>query len=181
MATPSLADLQIREATPADVHALSELAERTWSDAFGGSVSPDDEAVELEKTRSETYFIGTLKEKTILVAERSDTLVGYVQFGDVDIPELEVRPGDRELHRIYVETELQGRGVGRRLMNAALEHPRLADASRIFLQVWERNERAIRLYEGLGFKTVGTTTFTIGSGEVAEDLIMLLDRHAQTL
>ena len=79
MATPSLADLQIREATPADVHALSELAKRTWSDAFGGSVSPDDEAVELEETRSETYFIGTLKEKTILVAERSDTLVGYVQ------------------------------------------------------------------------------------------------------
>jgi diamine N-acetyltransferase len=100
-----------------------------------------------------------------------------VQFGDVDIPEVQVRPGDQELHRIYVETELHGQGLGRRLMNAALEHPRLADASRIFLQVWERNEPARRLYEGLGFKTVGTTTFTIGSGEVAEDLIMLLDRR----
>jgi diamine N-acetyltransferase len=167
----------VRPATLGDVPALSELAKRTWSDAFGDSVSPDDETVVLEETRSETYFVDALREDTILVAERSDALVGYVQFGDVDIPEVEVRPGDQELHRIYVETELQGRGLGRRLMNAALEHPRLADASRIFLQVWERNEPARRLYEGLGFKTVGTTTFTIGSGEVAEDLIMLLDRR----
>jgi diamine N-acetyltransferase len=160
-----------------DVPALSELAKRTWSDAFGYSVSPDQEAVELEETRSETYFVNALREKTILVAERNDALLGYVQFGDVDIPEVEVRPGDQELHRIYVETELQGRGVGRRLMTAALQHPRLADASRIFLQVWETNEHAIHLYESLGFQRVGTTTFTIGSGDIGEELVMMLDRR----
>jgi diamine N-acetyltransferase len=181
MATPSSAELQIREATAADVRALSELATRTWSDAFGATVSPADEAVVLEETRSETYFVSALQERTILVAERDDGLVGYVQFGNVDIPEVQVRQGDQELHRIYVDKELQGRGLGRRLMNAALEHPRLADASRIFLQVWERNEPAIRLYESLGFRTVGTTTFTLGSEEVAEDLIMLLDRQAGAL
>ena len=56
---------------------------------------------------------------------------------------------------------------------AALRHPRLAGASRIYLTVWERNERAIRLYESVGFQIVGTTTFTIGAGEVAEDLVMV--------
>jgi len=159
-----------------DVPALSELAKRTWSDAFGHSVSPADEAVELERTRSEAYFSANLGEKTILVAEGNHALLGYVQFGDVDLAEVEVRPGDQELHRIYVDTEFQGQGLGRRLMSSALRHPMLADARRIYLQVWERNERAIRLYESLGFRTIGTTTFTIGSGEVAEDLVMLLDR-----
>jgi diamine N-acetyltransferase len=168
----------IRSARLSDAPALSELAKRTWSDAFGGSVSPDDEAVELENTRSEAYFIDALRETTILVAERDGALLGYVQFGDVDTPEVEARPGDQGLHRIYVETALQGRGLGRRLLNAALQHPRLADASRIYLTVWEKNERALRLYESFGFRTVGTTTFTIGSGEVAEDLVMLLDSRA---
>ena len=168
----------IRPASLSDAPALSELAKRTWSDAFGGSVSPDDEAVELENTRSEPYFIDALRETTILVAEGDGALLGYVQFGDVDIPEVEARPGDQGLHRIYVETALQGRGLGRRLLNAALQHPRLADASRIYLTVWEKNERAFRLYESFGFRTVGTTTFTIGSGEVAEDLVMLLDSRA---
>jgi hypothetical protein len=38
------------------------------------------------------------------------------------------------------------------------------------------NEPAIALCESLGFGTVGRTTFTIGSGHVTEDLVMLLDR-----
>ena len=159
-----------------DVPALSQLAKRTWSDAFGSSVPPDEEAVELESTRSEAYFVDAVRDQTILVAESNGALLGYVQFGDVGIAEVDLRSGDQELQRVYVDTGLQGQGLGRRLVEAALRHPRLADATRIYLQVWEQNERAIRLYESLGFRTVGTTTFTIGSGEVAEDLVMLLER-----
>jgi hypothetical protein len=85
----------IRPTRLSDVPALSALAKRTWSEAFGDSVSPDDAAVELEKTRSEKYFINALREKTILVAEADGVLLGYVQFGDVEIPEVEVRAGDQ--------------------------------------------------------------------------------------
>jgi diamine N-acetyltransferase len=171
----------IRPAQLTDVPALADLAKRTWSDAFGSSVSPEEETAELEKTRSETYFADALQRDTILVAGSDEKLLGYVQFGDVDTPGVEVRPGDQELHRVYVETALHRQGVGRRLMNSALEHPRLAGAGRIYLTVWEKNERAISLYESLGFRRVGTTTVTIGAGEVAEDLVMLLDRGAPAL
>jgi ribosomal protein S18 acetylase RimI-like enzyme len=43
--------------------------------------------------------------------------------------------------------------------------------------VWDKNERAVRLYESFGFQKVGTTTFTIGS-QVMEDLVMLLSIEA---
>jgi ribosomal protein S18 acetylase RimI-like enzyme len=165
----------IRPGRSSDVPALSELAKRTWSDAFGDGLRPDDEAAELAETRSEAYFAKALRETTILVAEHDGALVGYVQFGDVGIPEVQVQPGDQGLHRLYVETSLQGRGLGRRLMKAALRHPRLAEARRIFLQVWDKNERAVRLYESVGFEKVGTTTLSIGS-EVMEDLVLVLDR-----
>jgi ribosomal protein S18 acetylase RimI-like enzyme/aminoglycoside phosphotransferase (APT) family kinase protein len=165
----------IRVAVPDDVAALSALAKRTWSDAFGGGMSVQDEAAELEEGRSETYFADALVKKTILVAEEDGALLGYVQFGDVGIPEVQLRPGDRGLHRLYVETTLQGRGIGRKLLETALQHPRLAEARRIFLQVWDKNERAVRLYESLGFKRVGTTRFTVGN-EAMEDLVMILDK-----
>jgi diamine N-acetyltransferase len=165
----------IRPAKLSDVPALSALAKRTWSDAFRDGISSDDEAAELEETRSETYFANALRQKTILVAEEDGALLGYVQFGGVAIPEAQAQPGDQGLQRLYVETALQGRGLGRRLMEAALQHPRLEEAKRIFVQVWDKNERAVRLYESFGFQKVGTTTFTIGS-EVMEDLVMLLDR-----
>jgi diamine N-acetyltransferase len=165
----------IRPARASDVPALSALAKRTWSDAFGDGVSLDDEAAELQETRSEAYFAEALRTKTLLVAEEDGALLGYVQFGDVGIPEVQAKPGDQGLQRVYVETALQGRGLGRRLVEAALQHPPLAEAKRVFLQVWDENERAVRLYESLGFRKIGTTTFTIGS-EVMEDVVMLLDR-----
>jgi ribosomal protein S18 acetylase RimI-like enzyme len=94
---------------------------------------------------------------------------------DVNIPEIDVEPGDQQLHRVYVDIELQGKGIGRGLMNAALSHPRLAGARRIFLQVWEQNANAVGLHESLGFRTCGRTTFTIGAGELAEDVVMVLE------
>jgi hypothetical protein len=41
--------VKVRSAGPSDVAALSDLAKRTWSDAFGVGVGRDDEAAELEE------------------------------------------------------------------------------------------------------------------------------------
>jgi predicted N-acetyltransferase YhbS len=95
-------DIRVRPAESTDIPAVSALAKRTWADAFGSSVSPEDQAVELEETRSEHYFREALRNDTILVAESNGALVGYVQLGDVKIPEVEIRSGDQQLHRVYV-------------------------------------------------------------------------------
>ena len=155
--------MNIRVAREEDVPALADLATRTWLDAFGATVSPEDAAAETEDGRSEERFRGALRKLTILVAEDGDALVGYAELGD------------GELHRLYVETALQGQGIGRALLEAVLAHPRLATAPRVVLQVWDQNERAIRLYESVGFRRTGTTRFTIGSEEV-EDAVYELER-----
>ena len=155
--------IECRPVRPSDLPALADLARRSWLDAFGSSVSSES-AAEEAAARSEAYFASALEESSILVAEVDGALAGYVQFDD------------QELQRLYVETELHGRGVGRALLTAALEHPRLARAPRVHLQVWEENERAVRLYESVGFRRAGTTSFTIGSGEAVEDLVMVLER-----
>jgi len=165
----------IRPARPADLHALAALARRTWLDAFGDSVAPEDAAAEAEKGRSEERFARVLPERVILVAEEDGELVGYAELGPVDIPEVEAGAGDVELHRLYVETPLQGRGIGRALLDAVLAHPDAAGPNRVFLQVWERNERALRLYERAGFRRSGSTRFRIG-GELVEDAVFVLER-----
>jgi len=171
-----VAGLVIRPALPSDVPALSELSKRAWADAFGQPLTLEDLASELEESRSEAYFTDALNETTILLAEQDGALRGYVQLGDVKIPEVEVLPGDQGLRRLYVDTEMQGRGFGRRLMDAALDHPRLASANRIFLTVWDQNEGAMRLYGSFGFKMIGTTSVRIADKEVGEDLVMVLDK-----
>jgi diamine N-acetyltransferase len=153
----------IRPARSTELAALADLATRTWAEAFGSSVSPEDEAAQLAETRSEEYFRQVLERHTILVADVDGLLRGYVQFDDTT------------LHRLYVDAELRGQGLGRELLEAALGHPRLAGAEEVRLQVWEENERALRLYESYGFRVAGTTSFTIGE-EVVEDLVLVRSR-----
>jgi ribosomal protein S18 acetylase RimI-like enzyme len=131
-------------------------------------------AAQLAQTRSEAFFIQALQDRVTLVAEHEGRLVGYVQLGELDIAGIERRAGDQELHRLYVETGLHGRGIGRRLLRAALRHPRLARAPRVYLQVWERNEPAVALYRSAGFRPVGRTRFRVGAA-VLEDVVMLLE------
>ncbi len=65
------------------------------------------------------------------------------------------------------------------LMEAALEHPRLKSAERIFLDVWEYNYGAQRFYQRHGFKVIGGRRFYVESGaETSLDLIMV--RHCQS-
>ena len=153
----------IRPAGVEDVAALADLARRTWLDAFGASVSAENAAAEADAGRSEERFRVALDERTILVAEESGSLAGYVEFDD------------SELRRLYVKTALQGRGIGRALLDAALTHPRLASAERVALQVWDENARAVRLYESVGFRRTGTKQFAIGD-EVVEDAVFELKR-----
>jgi ribosomal protein S18 acetylase RimI-like enzyme len=166
--------MRIRPATEADLPALSDLATRTWLDAFASSVSREAAAAEVERTRSEAYFRSVLGTDTILVADDDGELVGYAKFGDVRIAEVDAESSDQGLHRVYVDTGRQGEGIGRALLDAALSHPRLRAARRVYLQVWEENRKAVELYKKLGFRTVGATRVTIGAEEVGDDLVMVL-------
>jgi ribosomal protein S18 acetylase RimI-like enzyme len=163
----------------ADVVPLAELASRTWQDAFGASLDPEDVATELRTRRSPDFFLTALGESTILVAERGGDLVGYVQFGRVDIPEAAAAEGDRQVHRLYVDRDQQGHGLGRQLLAAALADPEMSPAQRVFLSVWEENARALRLYKSVGFRRVGVTTYTIGDKVIGEDLVLCMVRGAR--
>ncbi len=55
--------------------------------------------------------------------------------------------------RMYVTSERAGRGVGRALLGAALERARqIPGVAKVNLTVAEQNERAVRLYESVGFR-----------------------------
>ena len=64
-----------------------------------GVISHEDVAAHLAEVRSKPSVVAALDNQPILVAESDSALVGWVEFGDVAIPEVDVRPGDQELRR----------------------------------------------------------------------------------
>jgi len=60
---------------------------------------------------------------------------------------------DAWLEDVFVEDDARGRGLGRALVEAAVERARSRGCARIQLDANERNEGALRLYRALGFET----------------------------
>ena len=162
--------LTIRNAQQNDSDSLSELAILTYTDAFGHTFSETDLAAHLQKHLSPSNFARILKEEVVLLAELEGQLIGYVQFGAVD--SASPHPTDQELRRLYVLSEFQNQGVGNALMETALSHPHMSRAANIYLDVWEHNPGAQRLYRSYGFEVVGAHTFETESG--AEDGLELI-------
>jgi ribosomal protein S18 acetylase RimI-like enzyme len=173
--------MRIRQPDSNDVPSLAALARKTYAAAFGDSFTESDLAAHLQVRLSDTYFRGAIEEDVFFVAESGASLVGFVQFGDLRADGFPTEPGDQELRRIYVLADLHNKGIGTRLLHAALAHPRMAGASRVYLDVWERNDAARRLYERYGFEVVGSRPLVTASGIASDaDLVMVRSRPTDT-
>jgi ribosomal protein S18 acetylase RimI-like enzyme len=166
--------VNLRAAGTEDITALAALARHIYAEAFGPSFDAADLAAHLGTNLSDAYFRQAWEEDVFLLAEAEGRLIGFVQFGPLRIAVPAPSPEDQELRRLYVEAGFRNRGIGRRLLEAALAHPRLQRAARVFLDVWEQNQGARRLYQSYGFRVIGGHGLATASGTAPDqDLIML--------
>ena len=173
-------EVQIELLKDIEIAEVAELARRTFVDAYGAYHDEEELAKTLEKERSVSYFENSKSSSTVLVAKQLGVIVGYAQYGEVKLPNIHADKDDRELGRLYVDTALHNRGVGRQLLDAVMAEPEMMTAPHVYLRVWENNPAAIGLYESYGFTIAGEINFTIKDGQATRDWIMLLDRSAST-
>lgn len=106
-----------------------------------------------------------------IIAKDGETVMGFTAYGPCRDQDL---PGWGEVRAIYVLRAYQGRGVGRRLMEAALEQ--LSSYPKVALWVLKGNERAIGFYEHQGFRFDGTER-DITLGTPITELRMIYERN----
>jgi len=81
---------------------------------------------------------------------------GGVIVGSVGVERLD--DGSAELHRLYLDAHLRGRGTGRALIEAVLDWCRTQQIRRLILWSDTRFDQAHRLYERMGFRQTGERT-----------------------
>ena len=160
-------EIIIERATPDDADAISELLRITWQATYPNEevgISEEDirlrtegehgeripQNVENWRKRIETDD-GTV---AVFVAREAGQVVGMAAPGIID--------GQRRIGAMYVLPDAQGKGIGGRLMERALEwHGHEED---IYLLVASYNDNAINFYKRFGF--VQTDTAVIDKGNV---------------
>jgi diamine N-acetyltransferase len=171
--------MDLRPAQPADIAPLAALARQTYADAFGHTYDvAADLAAHLETSLSEAAVAVWLAEDFVTLAVAAGRIIGFTQFGPT--PEWSYgghpKPGDAALHRIYVAEDQRGSGLGGTLLRQALGVME-AEAGDIYLDVWEGNLGAQRLYARHGFVAIDRVPLKTASGASAgHDLVMVRRR-----
>ena len=159
-----------------DLNSLKKLAYQTFDESFrplniqetidtylGEAFTTEKLSTELMTNGSEFYFIYA-----------DDELAGYLKINYAPVQTDLNDPESLEIERIYVKKEFKGKGLGKQLMNYAINLAEGAGKKYIWLGVWERNKQAIEFYKHSGFIITGEHKFKIGN-ELQTDLIMKKD------
>jgi ribosomal-protein-alanine N-acetyltransferase len=90
---------------------------------------------------------------------------------------IRIAADEAELLTIAVDPKWRGKRIGQALLRAAFDDLLLSPARRMFLEVSEDNQAAIRLYQGQGFKTVSQRKgyYPKPDGSAATALVMARD------
>lgn len=151
--------MRLRPATVADAAAMAEAHVRAWQTAFRGIV-PDERLDALRVERSADRFRKKLApaesaSQRFVVAVSDGTVLGFVGFGttrDEDVDSARVG----EVHGLYVHPKHWRRGVGRRLLHAAVEGLAADGFETATLWTLADSEASRAFYEAQGWRTDGT-------------------------
>ena len=144
MSSPAdAAAVTIRWADAQDEARLLEIDHETWSPL----VTP------APASAASTFFRPHVEPSDTLVAVIGDSVAGYALIGAPTPHPASARV--QMIRGLAVAPGYQGRGIGRALVDAAIEKATARSAVKLSLRVLATNEVARRLYTAAGFETEG--------------------------
>lgn len=142
--------LLVRPAVPSDAPALVELARAVGSEPEGWLIS-DSEWRSVGEERRYLRALRRYPHAAVFVAELGDGIVGRLSIARDSHP-ASSHVADLGL---MVAAGYRRRGVGRALLDSAVDWARGTGVRKIELHVFPHNEPAIALYEHFGFVREG--------------------------
>ncbi|GAB3926267.1 GNAT family N-acetyltransferase [Kribbella albertanoniae] len=134
--------IAVRRAAPEDTDAVRRIGLITWPVAYAGLASPEFITDGLAQWWSREAVERSIRSGITLVAEENGVLVGMVGLGQEE--------GFWVMWKLYVLPDQQGRGVGKALLDAAVD-ALPTGTPELLLDVMVDNAKAIGFYEAYGF------------------------------
>ncbi|MMZ44373.1 Protease synthase and sporulation negative regulatory protein PAI 1 [compost metagenome] len=150
-----------------DLQILQEISIETFNDTFKDLNSPENMKAYLERAFN---FKQLEKELSNVSSEFffiyfNEELAGYLKVNINEAQSEKMGGESLEIERIYIKNNSQKHGLGKYLLNKAMEIAMKHNKKKIWLGVWEKNENAIAFYKKMGFVQTGAHSFYMGDEE----------------
>lgn len=153
--------------TPEETAGLIHLARRIWHAHYPGIITVAQIDYMLDRGYTSLVIDEEVRRQGILwhTIRYDGTLIGFFSVGP---------HGGRvmKLHKLYVDPEYHGRGIGALALAEVERLARDHGAASLVLNVNKQNRLAIRAYERAGWHVSSEVIQDIGSGYVMDDYIM---------
>ncbi|WP_353856207.1 GNAT family N-acetyltransferase [Bacillus sp. Bos-x628] len=159
--------IHIKKCTLEDSHELQEISHETFHETFKHQNSPENMNAYLERA----FNLKQLKKELTNPSSQfffvyfNNEVAGYLKINTDNAQSEEMGNESLEIERIYIRNKFQKHGLGKYLLNKALEVAMERNKKIIWLGVWEKNENAIAFYKKMGFVQTGAHSFYMGDEE----------------
>jgi len=100
------------------------------------------------------------------LAKENDKFLGYMS-----IQHNCENTGKTKIHKIYILPDMQKKGIGKLLLNTAINETKMQNESAVYLNVNKYNENAIKFYQKTGFFLAKEEVIDIGNGFIMDDYV----------
>jgi RsiW-degrading membrane proteinase PrsW (M82 family)/ribosomal protein S18 acetylase RimI-like enzyme len=157
--------LSIAKANAEEIELIRELSAEVWPATYSPILSNDQIDYMLDKMYSPQALEKQMEEgHEFLIVSNAGVPMGFASYSEIE-------PGIFKLHKIYILTLHQGRGLGRFVIEQIIEMAKAKGCSALQLNV-NRQNTAKTFYEKLGFVVIREEDIDIGNGYFMNDYVM---------
>ncbi|WP_422122500.1 GNAT family N-acetyltransferase [Planococcus sp. X10-3] len=160
-------NITIKKCTLEDVHELQAISNATYIETFEEHNTAEHMTAYLEQA----FNIPQLEQELANLSSQfyfvlvDGQVAGYLKVNTDEAQSEDMGAEALEVERIYISNKFQKLGLGKVLMNHALEMADDLGKQKIWLGVWEHNDNAIAFYRKKGFVKTGAHSFFMGDDE----------------
>ncbi len=167
-----------RPAQITELEAIRNLVEKTFRDTYQ-EYSPRDV---IERYVAQHFHHDSIKEaffspdNQIFIVEVRNEIVAYTKLKKGKLNQGKFDSRLLQIERFYVEENFQNEEIGSRLMTFCMEWAVLNHFDEVSLEIWEKQEKAIKFYQKMGFRIMKTKEIIGGLGkQVVYEMIKSLE------
>jgi ribosomal protein S18 acetylase RimI-like enzyme len=166
--------MEVRHLSKDELWQVRELALQIFPITYQEIVEPEqiDYMMDLFYT-AENLLKQFESGQVFLIIYSEDKATGYASYTALN------KNGEYKLNKIYVDTRLQGKGLGRILLNDVISRVRNAGGKSLQLNV-NRFNKAVGFYKSMGFVLKKEELLDIGRGYFMDDYVMEISLKPKT-